>query len=85
MGGDPEWIKLVEAITAACRAQHSLCALYLIDPEFGLPETLYTSRLDAVIVIGQPTDERVAQLRARRPASVLIEPPAKNATHHDRS
>lgn len=85
LAGEPEWIKLVEAIAAACLAQHSLCALYLIDPEFGLPETLYTIRLDAVIVIGQPTDERVAQLRARRPATVLIEPPAKNAAHLDRS
>ena len=85
LGGEPEWIKLVEAITAACRAHHSLCALYLLEPAAGLPETLYTTRLDAVIVIGLPTDERVAQLRTRRPATVLIEPPAKNATHLDRS
>ncbi len=84
LSGDPDWVTLIETITATCRAQQGLCALYLLDPGFGVPETLYTSRLDAVIVVGPAADERVAQIRSRRPTAVLIEPPAKNGIQADR-
>ncbi len=80
LSGDPVWVTLIETITATCRAQHGLCALYLLDAGFGVPETLYTSRLDAVIVVGQTADERVAQIRSRRPTAVLIEAPTKSVT-----
>lgn len=82
--GDPEWIKLIDAITVTCQAQRGLCALYLLNPGAAVPETLYTARLDAVIIVGQPTDEATTQIRLRRPTAVLIEPPAKNVTPPDR-
>src|SRR5512134_265668 len=40
LSGDPDWVNLIETITATCRAQQGLCALYLLDPGFGVPETL---------------------------------------------
>lgn len=84
LSGDPDWVSLIETITATCRAQQGLCALYLLNPGFGVPATLYTSRLDAVIVVGQAADERVEQIRARRSGAVLIESPATNGPSADR-
>ena len=84
VAGDPEWIKLIEAITVTCQAQRGLCALYLLNPGSTVPETLYTARLDAVIIVGQPADEATTQIRLRRPATALIEPPATNVTPPER-
>ncbi len=84
LAGDPEWIALIETITVICRAQRGLCALYLLNPRSAVPETLYTARLDAVIIVGQPADEAAVQIRLRRPTAVLIEPPAANVTPPDR-
>jgi len=84
VAGDPEWVKLIEAITVTCQAQRGLCALYLLNPGLAVPETLYTARLDAVIIVGQPTEDATTQIRLKRPAAVLIEPPATNVTPLDR-
>ena len=78
LAGDPEWVKLIEGITTACRAQHSLCTLYLINSGSAVPETLYTTRIDAVILIGRQADEAIVQIRARRPTALLIEPPDRS-------
>lgn len=84
LAGDADWIALIDAITVTCQAQRGLCALHLLKRGASVPETLFTARFDAAIIIGQPVDETVRQIRSRRPTAVLIEPPAKNVAQTDR-